>query len=151
MEKKQPIQAAVVVYRKTPGDGLLVLGLLRTEEWGGFWQPVTGGVRVGETIKDAALREVREETGISGPLRFFDMGYRYSFTLPEKYKIFYDDDVDTLTEHAFGYETDIEDIILSDEHTEYRWLTPPEALGLYEYPEYNEALKRLIKHLDSGK
>jgi len=151
MEKRQPVQAAVIIYRKTPGDSLLVLGLLRTEEWGGFWQPVTGGVLWGETLEEAASREVREETGIPEPLRFFDMDYEYSFVLPDRYKVFYDDDVRILTEHAFGYETDIEDIVLSDEHTEYRWLTPPEAIEVYEYPEYNEALKRLIKHLDSGK
>ena len=148
MEKRQPVQTAVIVFRKTQGDGLLVLGLRRTEAWGGFWQPVTGGVLEGETPEEAAYREVCEETGIPRPRRFFDLNYRYSFELPEKYKIFYDDDVDTLTEHAFGYETDIEDIILSDEHTEYRWLTPPEALELYEYPEYHEALRRVIRLLE---
>lgn len=147
MEKRQPVQTVVIVYRKTPGDGLLVLALRRTEAWGGFWQPVTGGVREGETLQDAAWREVQEETGIARPRRFFDMDYRYTFRLPEKYKIFYDDDVEILTEHAFGYETDIADIILSDEHNEYRWLTPPEAFELYEYPEYSEALRRVMRFL----
>jgi len=151
MEKRQPVQVAVNIYRKTLVKGLLVLGLLRIEEWGGFWQPVTGGVLQGESLEEAAFREVDEETGITRPLFLFDLNYRYSFELPEKYKIFYDEDVDTLTEHAFGYETDVADIILSDEHTEYRWLTPPDALELYEYPEYCEALRRVIRHLDCQK
>ena len=39
--------------------------LKRILEKGGFWQPITGNVREGETFKEAAMREIGEETGIS--------------------------------------------------------------------------------------
>jgi dATP pyrophosphohydrolase len=29
-----------------------------------FWQPITGGVRAGETAEEACLREIKEETGV---------------------------------------------------------------------------------------
>jgi dATP pyrophosphohydrolase len=43
---------------------LLLQAPARHGEHEAFWQPVTGGVEEGETVLQAALREVREETGL---------------------------------------------------------------------------------------
>jgi ADP-ribose pyrophosphatase YjhB (NUDIX family) len=52
-----PAVSAVV----TDGEGRILL-ILRTDN--GYWSIPGGGVQPGETIKDTAVREVKEETGI---------------------------------------------------------------------------------------
>jgi 8-oxo-dGTP pyrophosphatase MutT (NUDIX family) len=52
--------AAVVVPIINPREELLLLESLRRPGW---WEPVNGAVEDGETLLEAALREVREEAG----------------------------------------------------------------------------------------
>lgn len=54
-----------VVVRVLDDDAYLLLK--RNPSNGGFWQPVTGYVEPGESLSDAARREVEEETGIHIP------------------------------------------------------------------------------------
>jgi dATP pyrophosphohydrolase len=61
---KQSIEAWL--YRTEP-DGPRVLLLKVAAEPGehpGFWQPITGGIKSGETPEQACVREIREETGL---------------------------------------------------------------------------------------
>ena len=56
--------------------GTLVLNedeilLLKAEKWGGRYIPPSGGVEFGESLEDAARREVKEEAG----LEVFDLQY----------------------------------------------------------------------------
>src|SRR5438309_457569 len=52
--------AAVVVPIVNPQEELL---LLESQRRAGLWEPVNGAVEEGETLLEAALREVREEAG----------------------------------------------------------------------------------------
>jgi lipoyl(octanoyl) transferase len=65
MSQRQQVQ--VFPFRRR-GDRREYLLLRRVPEAGGFWQPVTGGVEAGETAQAAAVREIAEETGLSGSL-----------------------------------------------------------------------------------
>src|SRR5690606_3359649 len=58
-EHKIPVSALVVIHTV----GLEVL-LLERADRPGYWQSVTGSRREGETLRDTAIREVAEETGI---------------------------------------------------------------------------------------
>jgi len=60
---ERPIEAESVQVLLRTSEGKYLL-LKRTERDGGFWQPVTGVIEPGESPADAALREVREETGV---------------------------------------------------------------------------------------
>jgi 8-oxo-dGTP pyrophosphatase MutT (NUDIX family) len=59
---------------RTPA-GWRVLLLRRAPDHGGFWQGVSGRVETCDaSLRAAALREIREETGISGAVDVFDLG-----------------------------------------------------------------------------
>ena len=56
-------------------DGWRLLMLRRAPNHGGFWQGVSGRVESFDaSLRAAALREIREETGISDVVSLFDLG-----------------------------------------------------------------------------
>src|SRR5262249_46807670 len=60
---KQPQSIQVVIFADEP-DARKYLLLKRVASYGGFWQTVTGSLEENETHRQAAVREVLEETGI---------------------------------------------------------------------------------------
>ncbi|HWU66702.1 MAG TPA: NUDIX domain-containing protein, partial [Methylophilus sp.] len=56
---KIPVSALILIH--TPDLQVL---LLERADKAGFWQSVTGSTEAGETPYDAAIREVKEETGL---------------------------------------------------------------------------------------
>jgi 8-oxo-dGTP pyrophosphatase MutT (NUDIX family) len=126
------------------GAGHEVLLLKRSERDGGFWQPVTGLVELGEEPADAARREVREETGVSGQPR--DLDYVRDFVIepvgasagPRGPRPWLD------REFAFEMETNEPDIRLSEgEHDGYLWTTTERAKELLRWKGNQRALARL--------
>lgn len=63
MHHKQPRSVQVVIFAETDCGHEFLL-LRRVASHGGFWQSVTGSLEDEETHPEAAVREVREETGI---------------------------------------------------------------------------------------
>ena len=58
------LKVQVFVFTDTEPRQYLLLRY--NDQKGGYWQPVTGSVEAGETLEQAALRELWEETGLSG-------------------------------------------------------------------------------------
>lgn len=77
---------------------------------GGTWESAGGKVEEGETLEDALIREVYEETGLR--------------VIPEKllYASLDEHSEQRLIFIVYLCLTDEETITLSDEHTEYRWV-----------------------------
>jgi dATP pyrophosphohydrolase len=114
-----------VVYART-GKVLL----LKRADDPDFWQSVTGSLLWEETEpRQAAVRELREETGIEATedLRNLQLTHRYPI-LP-KWRPRYAPEVRENTEHAFALELPAETLITVNpvEHVGHGWFTFDEA------------------------
>ncbi|MDP1706533.1 MAG: NUDIX pyrophosphatase [bacterium] len=135
-------QVEVIIFKDFGLEGFLFLMLKRNSQKGGFWQPVTGNVEIGESFEEAALREVREELGIKKLSRLFDTGYSFEFF----------DDGRTQKECVFGgLVSNDQPIVLSPEHTEFQWVTFEQAIGEFlKYPGNKDGLRKLNELLSGS-
>lgn len=134
-------QIEIIIFKKE-GNNLLFLILKRSPENGEFWQPITGGVEENEKFKEAAIREVQEEVGITNKYELIDIDYSFEFN---------ENDVNHV-EKVFGLKiSPNEKIILSEEHTEFKWVTGQVALAQFlKYPGNKEGFKRIMNLYESS-
>jgi dATP pyrophosphohydrolase len=128
------------------GTDRLYLLLHRRPERFAIWQGVTGGVEEGETVRETALREVREETGFElSPHELTPFGEPHSFHPGEFFRSLHPGQSD-ITEHLFHAEVPRSDPVLStEEHDAFRWCRLDECFALLHW----EANKRAIQELDA--
>lgn len=118
------------------GDEPEYLLLKRRKEkfYGHLWQGVAGRIETGESAVETVLRELQEETQLE-PVRIFVVDHVSSFY--QNYK----DRINLIP--VFGIEVNIGEVILSDEHKEYRWVNFDEALDLLSWRQQRKALSVL--------
>ena len=132
----------VVIYVLRPtedGADYEILQMLRREGayLGGTWQFCSGGIEPGETAAQAALRELREETG-RAPRQLTFLSYVEAFYIPES---------DTLW-HRIGFCAVVErlDVIrLNEEHTAYRWISRRDVRREVTWPGERAALAEIFR------
>ncbi len=127
----------VIIFRKK--DKRPEFLLLRKKGEKVFWQGITGGIEASDkSIKDAAIREVKEELSIEvktkdliGPL------HQFTFITPRKGY-----EGQEVREFCFGLEISPDSSFqLSDEHDAYKWLPFQEALELIAYDNPKKVVK----------
>lgn len=130
--------------RRSDADRLEILLIRRAAHriFPGLWQCVTGGVEPGERIPAAAMREVREETGL-GPdqvERFYDLDHVAPF---------YDEGVDAVVVSAIFAARVRPDARPREswEHDGLRWVPAEEAPRLAVWPSYAESIRRVREQL----
>jgi 8-oxo-dGTP diphosphatase len=74
------VGSAVLVER----EGRFLLGKRDKDNYRGYWVIPGGGVRWGETIREAAVREIKEETNLDIEI-VRPIGHREVMNLPENY------------------------------------------------------------------
>lgn len=139
--KRTNKQVEIIVFRKNKNKKIEFLVLKRNKERGGFWQPLTGGVEQGESLREALMRELYEETGIKDVKEIIDVEYNFSFGEGKKKQY----------EYVFGVEVSNDSkIILSEEHDDMTWVSKDKTLEKYLVWDGNrEGLKRLHKKIIS--
>ncbi len=122
------IPRSVLVVIHTPDLQVL---MMERSAWPGFWQSVTGSLdRDDEPLRDAAVREVREETGLDATRHaLVDWGIENDFEIFARHRPRYAPGVTHNREHVFSLELPgpLEVTLDPAEHARYRWLPQAEA------------------------
>ena len=122
VQYKQPRSVQVVIFAETSAERQYLL-LKRVESHGGFWQSVTGSLEVGETHRQAAVREVLEETGfVAGEEDLIELGLVNTFEIAPQWRVRYAPDVTHNEEVCFALNVEQRDPRLDPlEHNAYSW------------------------------
>jgi dATP pyrophosphohydrolase len=137
---KRPISVLVVVF--TAAGEFLLMNRTRPA---GFWQSVTGSLRPGESPRSAAIRELREETGLLGTSRLIDLRQSRLFPIVRAWRDRYANNVCFNREHWFAVCLPHRRIIRLDpaEHSECLWVPLDRAVKLAGSWTNREALRLL--------
>lgn len=135
---KREFSAGVVVYYHNNND--IQFLLLHYEA--GHWDLPKGHLEPNESTYDAALRELREETGIThiaiNPK--FEESFEYFLTNKEHQVV--------LKKVSFFLgRTQERTVTLSSEHTDYAWLPYKEALKQLTYKNAQDLIKKAYAFL----
>ena len=130
------------VFRKVENKiYFLLLKRANKKIYGHLWQGVAGKIETGESAWQAALRELDEETGLK-PIRMFIADYVSKF---------YEQIGDRINlVPVFGIEVESEEVRLSDEHTEFRWMDVDEAEESLVWNGQKEGVRKVYGMLKSN-
>lgn len=139
-------QVLVIPFKRT--ENKVQFCIFKREDMN-VWQGIAGGGEEGETFLETAKREFYEESNIKTD----NIIALYSnSTIPSyhfKEAINWGNDFYVVPEYAFAVELKNEEILLSDEHKSYKWVSYEEANKLLEWDsnitalwELNERIKR---------
>lgn len=140
---KRPESVLVVICCQT---GQQVLMLQRKDD-PDFWQSVTGSLEQNETPFQAALREVREETGIDiirQDLNLIDAKYSVVFQIFPQFRCRYAPGVTENLEHWFFLVLPEPCEIFLTEHLNYQWLNVTQAANLTKSWNNRQAIEQLL-------
>jgi dATP pyrophosphohydrolase len=117
---KIPVSALVVIY--TPALEVL---LIERADRPGFWQSVTGSQNAGESLRQTAIREVAEETGLDAAAHeLSDWGVSNVYEIFPIWRHRYAPGVTHNTEHVFGLRlpAPVDVRLAPHEHLQWRWV-----------------------------
>jgi dATP pyrophosphohydrolase len=143
---KIPVSVLVVVY--TPALDVL---LLERADRPGFWQSVTGSQDAeGELLRDTAVRELREETGLdAGRYELSDWRKQNRYEIYRRWRSRYAPDVTHNTEHVFGLQVPqrVDVALAPREHLRYEWLPWRDAAERVFSSSNADAIRELPQRL----
>lgn len=142
--------AGAIIYRKESGNVYyLLLHYPGINRKGGHWEFAKGHIENNEAEEAAAIREIKEETGISDVkiLPGFKKYIKYFFKKNKKFAKKESGKPENKSAWIFKLvaffiaETNAKEVSLSSEHTEFLWLSFNEAYKKVTYKNSKELLK----------
>ena len=106
----------------------------------GHWDFPKGHLEAGETSEQAALRELKEETGLDGVLL---PGFK------ETIHYFFKREGKTIYKEVTFFIAEAKDgkVMLSDEHIGFEWLPFEKAMEKLTYKTAKDILQKAVKHV----
>lgn len=138
---KNVVSAGFIIYTITNGE-LLFLVLQYAV---GHWDFAKGKIEETESLHDAALRELYEETGLK-PDKIADFNYSFEYTF-----IDYDGKYAHKNVVLFLAHVTLRNVRLSDEHQAYCWISYKDALDRLTYANAQAALKGAYSFMSDKK
>lgn len=148
MAYKQPVSVLVVIY-----TAALDVLLLERADFPDHWQSVTGSRDGDETLRDTAMREVAEETGLdAGRYELADWQSQNEYEIYPKWRHRYPPGITQNTEHVFGLQLPQQlPVQLSPrEHLRFQWLPWREAAELVFSPSNRAAILELPERIKAN-
>jgi bis(5'-nucleosidyl)-tetraphosphatase len=140
-EEAEERAAGAVLFREEGGRRLYLL--LRHQQ-GGHWGFAKGRMEKGESVLEAAMREIREETGID------DVQPMPGLSFVSRYPIRREGRSLMKTVTYFAVQAPRGAIRLSDEHTDGRWVSVEDALRILTHAESRRILLSVEERLPRG-
>lgn len=141
---RKPKQVLVFLYRYR-NKNIEYCIFYRKKQY--FYQGLSGGVEDNEELADTVKREVYEETGIkvNNIIKLDTISSIPGINVNKSFN--YKNNIYVVYEYAFAVNINNEDIKLSNEHQEYRWVNYEEAINLLKYDSNKTALFELNERL----
>ena len=70
VEKQPKVSVIIIPHQTINGEEKFLIQQRRKEPYFGYWGFISGKVKFGETLEETVLRELEEESGISGKAKF---------------------------------------------------------------------------------
>ena len=132
--------AGIVLFRKNQGEVLYLL----LNYPSGHWDFVKGKKEPGETNYETAIRETKEETGIT------DLKFIENFEKWIEYNFQYDGELVQKKVVFFLAETKTKEIIISHEHLDFKWLDYESAMKKTTFQNAKNVLSEANKILSKS-
>ncbi len=142
---RAPFQILVFPYQIVDGNPIYAL-FRRSDD--GCWQGIAGGGENSESPEEAAKREAHEEASI--PMDAEYVGLQTVNSIPVtafRDSHLWGEHLFVIPEHCFGVKVDEDEITVSEEHNEFKWVRFENAQHLLKYDGNRTALWELDRRI----
>ncbi len=127
------------IFRKAGNDlEFLLLRRSDNEIYPGLWQMVSGSIDRNENAYQAALREIKEETGLT-PEKFWTVPNVNSFYSSTQNEI-------CMIPVFAALVSDKAEVMISNEHSEFKWAGLNETLKLLAWPGQRKSIEIIYEY-----
>lgn len=129
---------AVVLLKKVDDQHKVLLVKRAESVLKDEWCYIGGGIEEGEKAWEAAYREVEEETGITNVSLYSANTFDRIYSIEGNYIY--------IAPVFVGFVPEDQEVVLNEEHSDFRWLSFEDAMGIVSLPGNEEVLSFIEKH-----